>query len=230
MSSPHEQPIARDFSVRRSELTCPAHSLRMMSKAAASAADEVILDLEDGCAVLQKTPAGKTLVEALTTLDFGGKIRAFRPNGVQTRSFYRDLIEVLEAAGKFVDVVVVPKVQGAQDVLFVDRLLAQVEENVGLERGGIKIEALIESAKGLLRAEEIASCCPRMAGLIFGIADYAGDVGAKEIGRDEFQSFHYPKSHTIVAARAAGIDVIDSVTFQFKDLEQVRKDSQLGAK
>jgi len=230
MSSPPEQPIARDFSVRRSELTCPAHSLRMMSKAAGSDADEVILDLEDACAVSQKIPARKTLIEALTTLDFGGKIRAFRPNGVQTRYFYRDLIEVVEAAGKFVDVVVVPKVQGAQEVLFVDRLLAQVEENVGLERGRIKIEALIESAKGLLRAEEIASCCPRMAALIFGIADYAGDVGAKEIGRDEFQSFHYPKSHTIAAARAAGIDVIDSVTFQFKDLEQVRKDSQLGAK
>src|SRR5260370_4736251 len=137
MSSPHEQPIARDFSVRRSELTCPAHSLRMMSKAAASAADEVILDLEDACAVSQKIPARKTLVEALTTLDFGGKIRAFRPNGVQTRYFYRDLIEVLEAAGKFVDVVVVPQGQREQDVLFVCRLLAQVDGNVGLDSGGI---------------------------------------------------------------------------------------------
>ncbi|HME92284.1 MAG TPA: CoA ester lyase, partial [Myxococcaceae bacterium] len=230
MSRPRDQEVARDPSVRRSELACPAHSLRMISKAAASAADEVILDLEDACATSQKIPARRTLVEALTTLDFGGKIRAFRPNGVHTRYFYRDLIEVVEAAGTFVDAVVVPKAQGAQDVLFVDRLLTQLEENVGLEVGRIRIEALIESAKGLLRAEEIASCCPRMAALIFGIADYAGDVGAKEIGTDEFQRFHYPKSHTIAAARAAGIDVIDSVTFQLKDLEQVRKDAELGAK
>ncbi|MHB1847060.1 MAG: aldolase/citrate lyase family protein, partial [Deltaproteobacteria bacterium] len=79
--------IAREFSVRRTELTCPAHSLKMMAKAASSSADEVILDLEDSCAVSQKEGARKTLVEALRTLDFKGKIRAFRPNNVQTKYF-----------------------------------------------------------------------------------------------------------------------------------------------
>src|SRR5690606_26056200 len=69
--------IARDFNVRRSELTCPAHSLKMMEKAANSAADEVILDLEDSCAVSQKVAARQTLIQALNTLDFHGKIRAF---------------------------------------------------------------------------------------------------------------------------------------------------------
>ena len=91
--------IAREFRVRRTELTCPAHSLKMMQKAADSAADEVILDLEDSCAVSQKIAARRTLVEALTTLDFKGKIRAFRPNNLRTKYFYRDVIEVLEAAG-----------------------------------------------------------------------------------------------------------------------------------
>src|SRR6516165_3277313 len=89
--------IARDFAVRRTELTCPAHSPKMMSKAAESQADEVILVLEDSCAVSQKEPARKTLVEALRTLDFRGKIRAFRPNNIRTRYFYRDLIDVVEA-------------------------------------------------------------------------------------------------------------------------------------
>ncbi len=231
MSKSYEQlVIAKEFSVRRTELTCPAHSMKMMTKAAESAADEVILDLEDSCAVSQKVEARKTLVQALTTLDFHGKIRAFRPNNVRTRYFYRDVIDVLEAAGKFVDVVVVPKVYTAEDVLFVDRLITQVEENMGLPVGRIKLEVLIESAKGLLRAEEIAECTPRMASLIFGIADYAGDVGAKEMTGEQFQTFHYPKSHTIAAARAAGIDVIDNVTLHFRDLEQVRKDAQAGAK
>jgi len=228
---PYEQlVIAREFSVRRTELTCPAHSLKMMTKAADSAADEVILDLEDSCAVSQKVEARKTLVQALTTLDFHGKIRAFRPNNIRTKYFYRDVIDVVEAAGKFVDVIVVPKVYTAEDVLFVDRLLTQVEENAGLPIGKIKLEVLIESAKAVLRAEEIASCTPRMASLIFGIADYAGDVGAKEMTKEQFQTFHYPKSHTIAAARAAGIDVIDNVTLHFKDLEQVKKDAEAGAK
>lgn len=231
MKPPYEQlVIAREFSVRRTELTCPAHSMKMMTKAAESAADEVILDLEDSCAVSQKVEARKTLVQALTTLDFHGKIRAFRPNNIRTKYFYRDLIDVVEAAGKFVDVIVIPKVYTAEDVLFVDRLLTQVEDNAGLPIGKIKLEVLIESAKALLRAEEIAACTPRMASLIFGIADYAGDVGAKEMTKEQFQTFHYPKAHTIAAARAAGIDVIDNVTLQFKDLEQVRKDAEAGAK
>jgi citrate lyase subunit beta / citryl-CoA lyase len=228
---PYEQlVIAREFSIRRTELTCPAHSLKMMSKAAESAADEVILDLEDSCAVSQKVEARKTLVEALRTLDFKGKIRAFRPNNVRTPYFYRDLIDVVENAGQFVDAVVIPKVYGADDVLFVDRLLTQVEENARLPVGRIKLEVLIESAKGLLRAEEIAGCTPRMASLIFGIADYAGDVGAKELTREQFQTFHYPKAHTIAAARAAGIDVIDNVTLHFRDLDQVKLDAEQGAR
>src|SRR5579884_1210614 len=92
--------MARDFVVRRSELTVPGHSLKMMAKAAASNADQVMFDLEDACAVSQKVEARKTVIEAFNTLDFGGKIRAFRPNNIRTRFFYRDLIEVVEAAGR----------------------------------------------------------------------------------------------------------------------------------
>src|SRR5579872_6630545 len=132
--------IARDFSIRRTELTCPAHSLKMMGKAAGSEADEVILDLEDSCAVSQKVEARKTLIAALETLDFKGKVRAFRPNGVRTGFFYRDVIDVVEAAGDKLDVLVLPKAVGPEDVLFADRLLSQIEENVGLPPGRIKIE------------------------------------------------------------------------------------------
>src|SRR5215469_18968789 len=96
--------------IRRSELTCPGHHLGMMAKAAASNADQVMFDLEDACAISQKEAARRTVVEALTTLDFGGKIRTFRPNGVQTRNCYRDLIDVVEVAGAYLDGVVIPKV------------------------------------------------------------------------------------------------------------------------
>ena len=221
--------IKKEFSVRRTELTCPAHSLKMMQKAASSEADEVILDLEDSCGLSQKIDARKTLIEALNTLDFKNKIRAFRPNNLRTKFFYRDLIDVVEAAGPRIDVVVIPKVQGAEDVLFVDRLLTQIEQNMGFEIGRIKLEVLIESAKAVIHAYEIASSTPRMAGLIFGIADYAGDTGAKELTKEQFQVYHYPKSHTIAAARAAGIDVVDNVTLQFRDLDQCKVDAQKAA-
>src|SRR6476469_268360 len=227
MSAPLDS--AGAITVRRSELACPAHSLKMMAKAAASEADEVVFDLEDGCAPSQKVAARKTLVEAFTTLDFRGKIRAFRTNGIHTKFFYRDLIDVVEGAGRNIDVVVIPKVQDAADVLFADRLLTQVEQNIGLPAGGIRLEVLIESAKGVLHSEQIAASTPRLAGLIFGVVDYAGSIGARDPVREQFALYHYPKAKTVAAARAAGIDVIDGVTLQFRDLKQCEHDARSAA-
>jgi citrate lyase subunit beta / citryl-CoA lyase len=217
------------ITVRRSELACPAHSLKMMAKAAASDADEVIFDLEDGCAPSQKIAARKALVEAFTTLDFGEKVRAFRANGIHTRFFYRDVIEVVEAAGQNIDMLVLPKVHDASDVLFADRLLAQIEENMGWPIGRIRIEALIESAKGVLHAEAIAAATPRLAALIFGVVDYAGNIGARDPVREQFALYHYPKAKMVAAARAAGIDAIDGVTLQLRDLEQCEHDARSAA-
>lgn len=225
---PHAE-SQRLVTVRRSELACPAHSLKMMAKAAAGQADEVIFDLEDGCAPTQKTAARKTLIEAFNTLDFHGKIRAFRANGLETGLFYRDVVDVIEAAGANIDVLVVPKVQDAPDVLFADRLLTQIERNMEWEEGRIKLEVLIESAAAVLHAEQIAAATPRLAALIFGVVDYAGNIGARDPVREQFTLYHYPKAKTVAAARAAGIDVIDSVTLHFRDLELCEHDAQLAA-
>lgn len=227
MSAPPNE--VAGITVRRSELACPAHSLKMMAKAAVSEADEVIFDLEDGCAPSQKIAARKTLIEAFTTLDFRGKIRAFRPNSIQTKFFYGDVIDVVEAAGRNIDVIVIPKVQDATDVIFADRLLTQIEQNIGLPPGRIRLEVLIESAKGVLHAEQIAASTPRLAGLIFGVVDYAGNIGARDPVREQFSLYHYPKAHIVAAARAAGIDVIDGVTLQFRDLQQCEHDARSAA-
>ncbi len=220
--------MARDFIVRRSELTVPGHSMKMMAKAAASNADQVMFDLEDACAVSQKVEARQTVSAAFNTLDFGNKIRAFRPNNIRTKFFYRDLIEVIEAAGRNIDVVVIPKCYGPEDVLFVDRFLSQIEENMGYEIGRIKLEILIESADAVLHAEQIAKCTPRMGGLIFGLADFAGDIGAQELGAEQFFYYNYAKAKCITAARAAGLTVVDGVTLAFRDLDACRRDAQMG--
>lgn len=213
-----------DLAVRRSELACPGHSLKMMTKAAASAADEVIFDLEDGCGLSQKEGARKTVAEAFQTLDFKGKIRAFRTNGIHTKFFYHDVVEVVEAAGANIDVMVIPKVNDAADVQFADGLLTEIENRKDLPPGRIKLEVLIESAKGVLHVEQIAFSSSRLAALIFGSADYAGDMGIR--GPMNEQAYLYPRSRMLVAARAAGIQAIDSVTFQFRDLEQCERDAR----
>lgn len=222
--------LARDFVVRRSELTVPGHSLKMMGKAAASNADQVMFDLEDACAVSQKVEARRTVIEAFNTLDFHGKIRAFRPNNIRTRFFYRDLVEVVEAAGRNIDVVVIPKCYGPEDILVVDRLLGGIEENMGFEVGRIKLEVLIESADAVLHAEQIAKSTPRMGGLIFGLVDFAGDIGAQELGGEQFFYYNYAKARCITAARAAGITVVDGVTLAIRDAEACRRDAQMGAR
>jgi citrate lyase subunit beta/citryl-CoA lyase len=201
----------------------------MMQKAAASEADEVIFDLEDACAVSLKVEARRTVAEALRTVSFGAKVRAYRINAVETPFCYRDVIDVLESAGSFVDVVVVPKVRTADEVRFVDRLITQVEQASKLPVGRIRLEVLIETAKGLLHAEEIASASPRVASLIFGVADYAGDLGARDFKERQAELFYYPRAQMLAAARAAGVDAIDSVTVQFKDLGQVERDARHAA-
>lgn len=222
--------MARDFVVRRSELTVPGHNLKMMAKAAASSADQVMFDLEDACAVSQKVGARQTVIEALKTLDFQGKIRAFRPNNIRTKFFYRDLIEVVEAAGQNIDVIVIPKCYAPEDILFVDRLLSQIEENMGFEIGRIKLEVLIESADAVLHAEQIAKSTPRLGGLIFGLVDFAGDIGARELEGEQFFYYNYAKAKCITAARAAGITVVDGVTLAIRDSEACRRDAQMGAR
>ncbi len=219
----------RMAAVRRSELVCPALSMKMMANAAAGEADEVIFDLEDGCALSQKVAARRTLAEAFHSLDFRGKIRAFRANGVHTGFFYRDVIEVVEAAGEKIDVLVLPKVHSAADVLFADRLLNQIEQNMGWPVGRIRLEALIESAQGVLHAEEIAAATPRLAALIFGIVDYAGSIGAPGPVREQFALYHYPKAKTVAAARAAGIEVIDGITLHFREPELCEHDARSAA-
>lgn len=219
-----------DRPIRRSELTCPGHSLKMMQKAAASEADEVIFDLEDACAVSQKVEARRVVAEALRTCGFtNGKVRAYRINGVETPWCYRDLVDVLEASGSFVDVIVVPKVRTADDVKFVDRLVTQIEQANRLPVGRIRLEVLIETSKALLQAEAIAQASARLDSLIFGVADFAGEVGARDFRENHQGVFSYARQHLLTAARAAGLDAIDSVTVQFKDLSQVEADARHAA-
>ncbi len=211
--------------VRRTELTTPAHSMKMMAGSASSKADEVMLDLEDACALSQKVAARKTLIEAANTLDWSGKVLAFRPNNIRTNFFLDDMIEIIGGAGKKLDVVLLPKTEYPDEVKYVDQLLTHLEMKFGLPVGRIGLEVLIESAIGILHAEEIARASPRMESLVFGIADYSGDVGAL-LTSDGFSSYVYAKQKTVAAAKAARIDAVDCVTLKFKDLDLTRGDAQ----
>jgi citrate lyase beta subunit len=212
--------------IRRCELVCPATSLKMMTKAAASQSDEVIFDLEDASAASKKDDARRLLIEAFLTLSMPMQmLSAYRINGVETPHCYRDIVDVLEAVGARAQVLVVPKVRRAEEIHFVDCLLAQIEKRLGLELNTFRLEVLLETASGLENCSDIVSASPRIDSLIFGIADFAADMGMKDF-RHNAGAFLFARQRMLLAARSAGVDAIDAVTVQFQDAGQCEADAQ----
>jgi citrate lyase subunit beta / citryl-CoA lyase len=199
----------------------------MMEKAAASAADEVFLDLEDACAPLEKPAARGKIVEALRSHDWQGKTRVVRINQVTSEFAFDDLREVITGAGDILDCIMVPKVRNAGDIAFVDRALLQLEQSLGYPVGRIGIEAQIEDAEGLMRSDEIAFASPRLETLTFGPADFSASMQLPSLtvrNNDSYPGdiFHYVLFKLAVAARAAGIQVIDGPYLAIHDVEGYR--------
>lgn len=212
-------------------LFVPAAAFNVIEKAARSAADSVCIDLEDSVAYDQKAASRAKVARAFNELDFGSRIRMFRINALDTPFAYRDLIEVIEAAGKNIDLVMVPKVDSPDDVFFVDKLVSQIEAHSGFE-GRIGIEAQIETAAGFLSIREIARSSARLEALIFGPGDYAASMQMPSVGIGEFDTYDdiYPGHrwhavmHAIVAAaRANGLRCIDGPTADYKNLAALER-------
>src|SRR3989440_11692476 len=158
--------------LRRSELSTPASNERMIEKAIASNGDLVFLDLEDSVSPNEKVGARAKVVSALKTLDWGKKTRAFRINDLETEYAYEDIISVVEEAGEYLDIIIIPKVKTVKDVWWVDVLLFQIEKRMKRPQR-IGLEVLIEEVEAMLRIEEIARSSPRLEAIIFGPADYS---------------------------------------------------------
>ncbi len=220
--------------LRRSELSTPASSPKMIEKAMALPADLVFLDLEDAVAPAQKEAARKNAIAALNELDWGTKVRAVRVNGADTRWAYDDVIQVVEGAGDKLDVIIVPKPKAARDIWFFDTLLSQIEIKKGLKKK-IGLEALIEESAALSRVEEIAASSPRLEALILGFGDLSASQGVR-LGISGDPSLRYPgdmwhfaRVRMISACRANGLDAIDGPFGNFRDPEGYRREATWAA-
>ena len=215
--------------LRRSELSTPASNERMMEKAAGSNADLVFLDLEDSVSPNEKVASRAKIVKALKTWDWGKKTRTYRINSLDTEYAYQDIISVVEEAGAYVDVIIVPKVKSAKDVWWVDVLLTQIEKRLQLPKR-IGLEVLIEEVEAMVHLEEIALASPRLEALIFGPADYSASQGMDsrviEGHLDDYPGdpWHYARNKIAIAARMAGIDAIDGAFPDFKNLDGYRRE------
>jgi malyl-CoA/(S)-citramalyl-CoA lyase len=136
--------------------------------------DVLLGNLEDAIKADNKEAARSGLVKIARETDFGPTQLWTRVNALDSPWGLDDLTTLVTEIGDKLDVIMVPKVQGAEDIHFVDRLLAQLEAKAGLEKP-ILVHAILETARGMVNIEEICGASPRMQGLSLGPADLAAD-------------------------------------------------------
>jgi malyl-CoA/(S)-citramalyl-CoA lyase len=225
--------------LNRSELAVPGSQPQFFEKAAKGAADIVFLDLEDAVAPDEKEKARKNIIQALNDVDWGAKTLSLRINGLDTHYMYRDVVDVVEQAGRRLDLIMIPKVGTAGDVYALDMLVTQIETAKGYKKR-IGFEHIIETALGMQNVHEIAAASKRNESLHFGVADYAASTRARTVnigganpdyviltdkdqdGRRETHwgdMWHYALARMVVAARANGLRPIDGPFGDFTDAE-----------
>ncbi len=198
----------------------------MVAKASGVDADMVILDLEDAVAPDEKAGARPIVAEAVRSADWGDRVVGVRVNDWTSPWTLADLGALVAGCGPRLDVVVVPKVEDAGMVRAVDLVLGQLEQQADLPVGGIGIEAQIESARGVQAVGAICTASPRVEAITLGPLDLAASLGMpaeSARGRSRFDAIC---SAMVVAARAAGIQVIDGPFVQIRDLDGLRADAR----
>ena len=213
---------------RRSCLSVPGSSEKMLAKAPGLGADMVFIDLEDSVSPLEKEAARAKAVRAVREQDWGDAILCVRVNSWDTPWTAFDVIEVVREAGERLEEVMLPKVQSAAEVVALDLLLTQVERKAGLPDGHIGIEAQIETARGLINVEEICAASPRLETIILGPVDMSASMempslrGGLEIPEYPGDYFHYVFVKILMAGRANGLQVIDGPYVKIRDLDGFR--------
>src|ERR1700730_15405368 len=212
---------------RRSCLSVPGSSEKMLAKAPGLGADMVFLDLEDAVAPLEKPAARAKVVKAINEHDWGDTVLCVRVNAWDTEWTYRDVIEVVEGAGERLDELMLPKVQNAGDVQALDMLLTQIEKVTG-RQSRVGIEAQIETARGIINVEEICAASDRLETIILGPVDMSASMempslaGGLDIPEYPGDYFHYVFVKILMAGRANGLQVIDGPYVKVRDPEGFR--------
>lgn len=210
---------------RRALLYMPGDDLHKIQKGAALGVDTVCMDMEDGVAANRKEAARHTIVEALRSLDFGGTERLVRINPAGSGLEQADLEAALEARP---DGIVLPKVQDASQIRWLEGRIADAEAQHGWPAGEMAIVAIVESALGIVNLQAIASAGARLQALVFGAEDFAGDAGLTRT--PEAWEVFYARSAVVTHAAANGLQAIDMVYIDFKDTEGLRREAEAGAR
>ena len=190
---------------------CAGAPAAMIDKALGLPADVLIFDLEDGVPEAEKDVARSRVAAALDG-PHGGSMRFVRVHDAGSSELDADLQAIARAG---LQGLVLPKVQGPEDVLQVCQWLDRHETRAGIPSGGVGLLAVIESARGLVQAPAIASVTPRLVGLMFGAEDFALDMGL--FSHPGQGLVNYARSALAVAAASGQIRAIDKVFTDISD-------------
>lgn len=208
--------MQQKFQPYRSALYIPGANERALEKAKTLSVDAILFDLEDAVAPSAKADARQTLLNALTTGDYGNRARIIRINGFDTEWGQDDLVAAVQAKP---DGILLPKVSTAAQVAdLLERLTALGAPNM-------PIWAMIETPLAILNIADIASA-PGMAGFVMGTNDLAKDLSTKF--RNDRAPLMASLSICVVAAKAHGLTIIDGVYNAFKDDGGLRIEAAQG--
>ena len=204
----------------------PGNNPGMMADAHIYGPDSIMLDLEDSVTMAEKDAARLLVHNALKTIDYGDTEMVVRINPLNTPFGKKDVEAVVKAG---VDVIRMPKTETAEEVVELEQEIEKVEKELGC-LGRTQIMAAIESTKGIVNAYPIATASKRMMGIALGAEDYCANLKTQRTQGDNpnfGMELLMARQMIVIAARAAGIDALDTVYSNLNDMETFRREVEL---
>jgi citrate lyase subunit beta/citryl-CoA lyase len=219
------------YLLQMAHLTTPATVWKYVESAVTkSSANLVMLDLEDS--IPRDNPdlleqGRRNVIRAFNELDWGSRLRFFRPRGLDLDPTHEDIAVIVEAAGSKLDGLIYPKIESADEVRSIDETLTVLEDELDLPRGNIRIEPLIESASAEENVFEVARASPRLVGLVFGSYDYWASLG---MGASSYRADHpliaQARGRIVKAAASVGIPAIAEMTTNYPTRDKSDEERQ----
>jgi len=208
---------------RRALLYMPGDDWKKIVKSTTLGVDSICMDMEDGVAINKKAEARASIAKALRELEFGSSEKLARINAVGSGLEQDDIQAVLPYHP---DGIVIPKLEELKQIKWASEIIEAAELKQGWPINSIRLLVDVETARGILNLKEIASH-PRLDAIIFGGEDFAASIGATRTR--EATELLYARQAAVTAAAAFGLQAIDIVTIDFKDIESLRAESEFGA-
>jgi len=201
----------------------------MITNATAEGADALILDLEDGCPMSEKETGRVFARDSISMLKEQGATIFVRVNSLETDLTETDISYVVTQG---LDGIMLAKTESKEDIISLDELIEKEEQKKGLESNSITLIALIETPRGIMNLSQIIAASQRVEAIAFGAGDFSREMGAgmgvtKLSPEEYFPMVLHARSSIAIAARAAGIQAIDTPFFGLViDLEGLAKESE----